>query len=191
MICTESKRPLSLQTLSIGFLALSAAFRYDEIFANKQIYFLFEKITMAGNSFNTNILIMRSLLNTAGCVFFLSATYSIVTIYQRSKFFHSVVGNIFNFRKQLCKNINWFECILFDSKSKRYLHISFGDWKIVGIRLHMQLSFQREESVCIVPFWIATYVFTICREILFLKVILTRIQTWIKCVRSSLNFFVC
>ena len=48
---------------------------------------------------------MRSLLNTAGCLFFLSATYTIVTIYQRSKFLHSVVGTIMNFWKQLCNKL--------------------------------------------------------------------------------------
>ncbi|XP_078315511.1 uncharacterized protein LOC111127820 [Crassostrea virginica] len=70
---------------SIGFLAESAALRYDEIFANKQIYFLFEKLSMAGNSFNTNLLIMRSLLNTSGCLLFLNGVFALMAVNVNSK----------------------------------------------------------------------------------------------------------
>ena len=73
------------QAFSVGFLAESAALRYDEIFANKQIYFLFEQLSMAGNSFNTNLLIMRSLLNTSGCLLFLNAVFALLAVNMNSK----------------------------------------------------------------------------------------------------------
>ncbi|XP_078314113.1 uncharacterized protein LOC111128354 isoform X3 [Crassostrea virginica] len=102
---------------STGFLAESAALRYDEIFANKQIYFLFEKLSMAGNSFNTSLLIIRTLLNTSGCLLFLNAVFALLAVNVNSKvidFMNIVlccIGICF-----LLSNLGWW--IAFDSEGR-------------------------------------------------------------------------
>lgn len=83
--------------LSIGFLAESVALRYDEIFANKQIYFLLARVSMAGNSFTTNLVIFRWLMATSGCLLLLDCIYSFLTIYKESKILHAIVSRYISY----------------------------------------------------------------------------------------------
>ncbi|XP_061173335.1 uncharacterized protein LOC133182506 [Saccostrea echinata] len=76
--------------LSLGGFAESAAFLYDDVFSNRQIQPIFEKMSMAGNSFSRNLIIMRWLMNTTGVLLFVSSVFSILTIHQGSKFLHSM-----------------------------------------------------------------------------------------------------
>lgn len=78
--------------LAVGFWAESVALRYDEIFANKQIYFLFARVSMAGNTFTTNLVIFRWLMATSGCLLLLDSVYSFLTIYKKSKILHAIVS---------------------------------------------------------------------------------------------------
>lgn len=78
--------------LSIGFLAETVALRYDEIFANKQIYFLLARVYMAGNTFTMNLFIFRRLMATSGCLLFLDSIYSFLTLYKESKILHAIVS---------------------------------------------------------------------------------------------------
>ncbi|XP_065942983.1 uncharacterized protein [Magallana gigas] len=75
--------------LSMAFLAETVALRYDEIFSNKQIYFLLARVSMAGNSFTTNLVIFRWLMATSGCLLLLDSIYSFLTIYKESKILHA------------------------------------------------------------------------------------------------------
>lgn len=128
--------------LSMAFLAEIIALRYDEIFANKQIYFLLARVSMAGNSFTTNLVIFRWLMITSMCLLLLDTIYSFLTIYKESKILHAFVSTdqisfveVFLSWKQIyLKRLIFFLCPLIQLFSSPYLNVQLRFfWSLVAV----------------------------------------------------------
>ncbi|XP_062617933.1 uncharacterized protein LOC134279544, partial [Saccostrea cucullata] len=116
-----------LLMLSLGDFAESTAFLYDDVFSNRQIQPIFENMSMAGNSFSRNLIIMRWLMNTTGVLLFVTSIFSILTIHQGSKFLHSM--NILLYVlgiSMILTNLGWWIAVHVEDFPEEFLRKSYS-----------------------------------------------------------------